>query len=156
MKETNISGLIPHNFSVKTRHFILKVLNPEVEKRMEVEEMLEYSFDMIPKLTLNKYLSFNKTDIQLRETEMGMKSEFSGKHLDAIKEVFGDASPIRSGVKSGNLKGTEHMKVSMEVDSIKSRDKISLVIPGQGDSPRKIKKSSNMFKLFQIESNNLL
>ena len=65
-----------------------------------------------------------------------MKSEFSGKHVEAIQEVFGDASPIRAG----QLKQVNKLKASMEVDSEKSKQKISLIIQDKGDSPRRIKK----------------
>ena len=45
--------------------------------------MINFNFDVIPKLTLNKYLSFNKPEENMKseETEKDFKSQFSGKHL---------------------------------------------------------------------------
>ena len=68
MKETDANELIGNDFSVRTKHFLMLALAVEPENRMTAEDMLNYKFDMIPKLILNKFLTFNLDTLERKKS----------------------------------------------------------------------------------------
>lgn len=70
---------------------------------MSVEDMLDYNFDMIPKLTLNKLLTFNGDQLEKKKIAEADKNKkkYEGKKL-LMADNFGDTSPIRGTNISNN------------------------------------------------------
>ena len=63
MKGTDVSELIGEDVTVRTKYFLMQSLAVEPERRMTAEDMFNYRFEIVPKLPLNKFLTFNPDNL---------------------------------------------------------------------------------------------